>query len=318
MESNKVIMFPTDRQAVDKLLTRSNELMAKEKFHDALTILTYLESQNVQHPHLFKNLMICYIATHRLIDAQLLCEHLLEQKDAFYYEYVQFYFYILFERKKYRFLIDSIDKERPHLPEELKESVRSLYTLAKEALQEEVASIENELQTVMMGKDYTKQIATFEKWCKLGVEPTPFIKSLLGKEHVQPAVKTYIIELLLNARRDEAVTVEKFGFKDTFNLTELHLFNEHPIYKQTLEQLTKTEHHAPSVAQLQNELYEQFMYVIYPFYYPEEHISSVVQAIKHITEQQMAIEPTKDVNDPITNSYIEQIAVLASFYIPFS
>src|SRR5699024_9840701 len=125
-----------------------------------------LESQNVQHPHLFKNLMICYIATHRLIDAQLLCEHLLEQKDAFYYEYVQFYFYILFERKKYRFLIDSIDKERPHLPEELKESVRSLYTLAKEALQEEVASIENELQTVMMGKDYTKQIATFEKWCK--------------------------------------------------------------------------------------------------------------------------------------------------------
>lgn len=317
MGSDKVILFPTDRRAVEQFLAQSNEYIAIKQFDEALTILHYLEEQNVHHPVLYKNLLTCYMATHRLIDAQLLCEQLLEEKDTDYYEYVQYYFYILFERKKYRLLIDRIEKEHPHIPSSLREQIDHFYVLANEALETEAKMIERQLEEVMQGVDYTKQIVTFEKWCALQVEPTPFIMTLLKKEHVQPAVKTYIITLLHRAKRKETVIIEKFGFEKSFKLDELQLFDEHPIYKQTFARLAQKEQHNPTDAELQKQLFEQFMYVIYPFYYPEEHIDAVVQAIEQIAHMQVIDDTTKITGNTLTKTYIEKITVLASFYIQF-
>jgi len=317
MGSDKVILFPTDRRAVEQFLARSNEQIGMKQYDKALTILHYLEEQNVHHPVLYKNLLTCYMVTHRLIDAQLLCEHLLEEKDPNYYEYVQYYFYILYERKKYRLLIDRIEKERPHIPSTLREQIDHFYMLAKEALEREAKILERQLEEVMQGNDYTKQIVTFEKWCALGVEPSSFIITLLANEHVQPAVKTYIITLLHKAKQKETVVIEKFGFRKSFKLDELQLFDEHPIYKQTIVQLKQKEQHNPTDAELQKQLFEQFMYVIYPFYYPKEHIDAVVQAIERIAHMQVIDDMANILGDTLTKTYVEKITVLASFYIQY-
>lgn len=317
MDSDKIIMFPTDRRSVEQFISQSNEYIETEQFDAALTILHYLEEQNVDHPVLYKNLLTCYIKTNRFIDAQLLCEHLLEESDRHYDEYLQYYFYILFERKKFRLLIDRIKKDRRHLPEDLREQVDHFHLLANEALVKEAKEVERTLKDVMQGDDYAKQIYTFEKWRALGAKPTPFIISLLAKEHVQPAVKTYILTLLHNAKCKETVTIEKFGLKETFKLDTLQLFDEHPIYKQTLRSLQEKEQHNPTHAALLEQLFDQFMYVIYPFYYAEDHIDAVVAAIEHIANMQVIDDSIHCSDDELTKRYIENITVLVSFYIQF-
>src|SRR5690625_1767591 len=102
-DSDKIILFPTWQKNLEQ---ESLEAMREKNYKEALEKINQLLDFNVENHELYIAKLICLMELRDHQGALDLSEHMLEQEDENYFQYVHIYLTVLFQMGSYEQLIE--------------------------------------------------------------------------------------------------------------------------------------------------------------------------------------------------------------------
>lgn len=314
-ETNNVVLFPGMLQQLE---VESFTAMDEENYETALEKLNLLLSHQISSYKIHVGKLICLIKLNQFIEAEQFCEELLWNKDDHHYDdYFDYYTMILYERNKFSELMTAIEEEKKVrlIPDKYLNKLEQLYNICYQMNEMTASELLKDLHVAVEENDHQKQWYIINKWKQLSVKVPPFFITLLQQEVIHPVVKTYILEVVQQHDVNEKIEIIKFGDSLMVNLDELPQIDEHPIYQKTLEQIRPLEQENPTLFQLVNELLDQFVYVRYPFYYPDDDVQTVARALIHLGKVHLSLHSPKEDKDKKINKFIQHIQVCNELYL---
>ena len=261
--------------------------------------------------------LICLLKLGQYLEAELLCERLLEDKeDEHFYDYLLHYVMILFESNKCHELVSYINEieETMTIPSFYKEKYENIYEICQTMIEAQAEELMNEIEQFVETKDDHKLWCKLNEWKQLNVQPPQRLISLLNKKDVHPIAKTVILEIVYTHRVKQVVSIEKFGETIKIKPNDLKKMDEHPIYLRTVDLLMDIEQENPTLYAMVRELFDRYFHVHYPFVFPEEDIAKVVRALIHIGKVHLFLTRANE-NDKKVVFYINSIQISNEMYL---
>jgi len=318
VNTNKVILFPTLKKSLENIEKECYVLIKEKEYERALKKLTYLLSHRYTSYDIHISILICYIKLQRFSEAEEYYEQLLlHDNDPNYYDYLEYYLMVLYERNQYTELMTIIqDEEKKNIiPTTFQKKFQDIYRLAYQMNLMSADQLIVELEAAVNRKDHQAQWHIFQKWLKLNVDPHEIFFTLLIDPKVHPVLKTAIIELLQARNVESRIEVEKFGKKTSIELMDLPAVTDHPIYHQTLTYIHYIDQDNPSLFTIIEKLHNQFHYVRYPYLYPEQDIRYVGDALIQIAIEDLSLPLNHEGQCERIIKYIEMIRLCNKLYV---
>lgn len=311
---NNVIPFPGMLRTLE---TEIFYAIDQENFEIALEKLNVLHAHQVQDHAIQIATLICYMKLQKFEQAEQFCEQLLlDRKDRHYYEYVEYYIMILFERNKYTTLMATIEKEKEFgtVPAEYVARFDQLYSICMEVNEQQASDVAQEFIQAVKDKEHRKQWYALHQWEQFHVLPRANMLSLLKEVDMHPIVKTKMLCMLKEKDWNQPVQLTKFQRSSFYNPSETPKMDEHPIYLGTLEHIDALENENPTLYEMTKELFHQYCYVRYPYFFNEEDIYDVAHAVMEQGKLLLSL-PTEypNLNKKVA-FYMEEIKVCNELY----
>ncbi|MEI3605853.1 hypothetical protein SPD48_09120 [Pseudogracilibacillus sp. SE30717A] len=320
-DSNNIIIFPTLRDSLKEIERESYEAIQELDYETALHKLNYLLSHQYCSYDIHVSKLICHIKLNDLAEAEKFCESLvIDSNDPYYYDYLEYYIMILYEREKYAYLIELIDREEQEgkIPGKSKKKFRDIYRLAYQMNLLRSDELMREFKISIKEENHQRQWYIINKWNELNAEPPELLFTILKEPKIHPMIKTLIIESLRKMNINKTVEVEKFGDNIKVQLDSLPIVEDHPTFKHILNLLLDTEQENPTLFLLIKDLLYQFNYIQYPHMYTEEEMNNIANALLLIASENLALDNKKqEVNSNIKN-YKNMIQLCNEMYLNIS
>ncbi|MEI3612885.1 tetratricopeptide repeat protein [Pseudogracilibacillus sp. SO30301A] len=316
--TNNIILFPTLRNELEKAERESFELIHQQDYEQALEKLKFLLTHQISTYEIHISKLICLIKLNQLTDAEQFCENLLtDYNDSHYYDYLDYYIMILYETNKFPYIIDLINAEekRSTIPDNFRKKFRDLYRLAYQMNSARSDELIAELHGAVKEDNHHRQWYIINKWKELNIDPPEMFLNLLKEKEIHPAIKTQIIELLIDSNFKSSVMVEKFGENHSIELKKLQKVSEHPIYLNTLQQLQNLEQENPTLYIQVKELLYQFSYIQYPKFYPTSDIIDVKNALILLGNENLSLPYGEMTNKNKVHDYVDLIKLSNELYL---
>ncbi|WP_179107137.1 DUF3196 family protein [Sediminibacillus massiliensis] len=293
-ENDNVILFPKWKDALEE---ESLQALKEKRYEDALNKLNKLIEHDVHSHEVYTGKIICLMELGHYEKAEELCRELIDNEDAYYFEYIHIYLTLLFQMSHYEEIISLTDRifQTKKVPESLKAQLWQLYEMSKklhrDERQDEAAGLMDELKAAVNSGDSVKQWRVLVKCRELEVKPyLDYIKHLLINDSIDPVVKTAIVQWLQKQEIDESIEVGKFGNALCINPSKLKDMNDHPVTKQILVLLREVEQNNPSLYELLEKLLTRYIYVMFPFTPDEGRLLEIAQALKVMGAEYLHID----------------------------
>lgn len=315
---NNIILFPTLRNELENAERKSFELIHQHNYELALKKLNFLLTHQFSSFEIHISKLICLIKLNQLTEAEQFCESLLmDYNDPHYYDYLDYYMMILYETNKFSYIIDliKVEEKRNTIPDNFRKKFSDLYRLAYQMNIVRSDELINELHHAVKEDNHHRQWYIINKWKELKVDPPEMFINLIKEKKINPAIKTQIIEILIDSNFKSSVTVEKFGENHTIELKKLQKVSEHPIYLNTLQQLQNLEQENPTLYLQVKELLYQFSYIQYPKFYPTNDLTDVKNALILLGHENLSLPHREIINEKKVNDYVDIIKLSNELYV---
>lgn len=311
-KDNKIILHPNTEQT---LIDKSLQAIDQEDFDEALTYIDQLLDYGLASIELHIGKIVCLIQTGQQKDAILFCESIMEDtSDEHFFDYLFYYVTLLFEANEYAKLIHYIDELEASMDitEAERASYEEIYHLCVQMNERRAIDLWDTFLDHIQTQRHQQAWISFHDWATCRVATPSRLLDLLAEPHVHPVIKTELLLYLKETNKQVRVTITKFAEQQIIETTMLKEMKEHVLYKNTIEMLAPLQQENPTQYEATRLLFDRFIFVYYPFYFPKEDIEIVIQALTTIQEEHLLFDLTED---KTTNPYVQKIQQAMNMYI---
>ncbi|MCG5104286.1 tetratricopeptide repeat protein [Oceanobacillus alkalisoli] len=316
MKPGNIILFPKWQKVLEE---ESVAAIKEKKFEEALEKLDNLLSYDVKNHEIYTGKLICLMELERYVEAQELCESLIEEKDSYYYQYIHIYLTLLFQTDQYDALIDvvAVELESGNVPNQLKEPFKQLYSMSEKMR----LNVELERSNIYLDAlfDAVHQDNHIEQWrlvnklSKTTIQPNEKVISLLVDEHIHPLVKTAIYLWMKRIGITKSIEVHKFGIKMKATPSETPEINESAIAKEIASRIKEAEQSNPSLYEVMNTLLGHYLYALYPIAPSLDESPYIAEALLQIGNDYLNIAVPEQERAEV-DKYIQEIKTTDLLY----
>lgn len=311
-EDKKVVLHPSSAQT---LMENSLQAIEEEDFQSALTNLEQLLAHGIENFQINIGKIICLIQLGEQRDAILFCEEVMEDKEnEHFFDYLFYYVTLLFEANEYAKLIAYIDdlEENMDIDPAFRASYEEIYEMcvemnARQALELWEVFLEN-----LAEKNFPLSWIAFHDWANCQVPMPDSFKNLLANKDIHPIIQTEILLHLKRVNINHHVTVHKYDEVRTIDTNMLPGVEDNPLFQEVLKQIQSLEQENPSQHEAMISMLHHFMYVHYPFAFPEKDIEKLIEALYEIQERQLLFQSSEK---KVTNPYVPKLIQAMNMYI---
>lgn len=317
MEETNVILFPKWQKTLE---SESLVALKEKRYDDALEKLNELIDYKIDHQEIMVGKMICLMELGQHIDAERFAESLLNREDEGYFHYMHIYLTILFQTNQYEYLMETVEQEleKQALPLVMREQFQQLYAisenmkrdLADEQSREDYAELEEALRNL----DDHRQWVIITRLQSRELEPSLRMIELLNEEEVSPVVKTAILLWIQQSQVKKELHIRKFGKTVQFDSNELLSLQDNPFQRRVLFMLRNLEQENPTLYELIETLFQQYLYVRYPFNLKQEDAFIVAEALHSIAQENLNLGRKEEAEEKV-QKYIEEIQICQALYL---
>ncbi|WP_374723864.1 tetratricopeptide repeat protein [Calidifontibacillus erzurumensis] len=318
--AGKIIPFPN---LEERLLTKGMDALKERRFKEALQIFKQCSSLQPNHPEIEIGIVVCLIELGLYEDAKEQCERLLRENVGDYFYVLQIYMTILIQLSEYDKVVSILEVlfEEEKIPEEharglfhLLEFSRKSSDRAAEQKKSQVLSDLDQLSERLNNGTANEQLYVIQQLRKVGsighwLDP---LKKILANHHSHPVIQSLILQLLSEKEIEEPIVIAKFGRICEVNPITLTNIFEDPFTIQVLNRLEDHLGHVnPTLYEAIKELWELFLFVLYPFPPEPANISLWAGALHKYGYQLFGIDVT---NNEIQELYNVKTDMLEEAY----
>ncbi|GEL77433.1 hypothetical protein [Tenuibacillus multivorans] len=295
-EHHDVVMFPGWRKELE---AKSFDAVKHKNYEEALIHIEQLESFNEASNDILTAKVICFIELSRYDEAIMLCRKLMREDDDHYFKYLHIYLSILFQTSQYSEVVDLLDeiKETSSLPVEYEESFEQLYDMSKQFLenatdQESEEHMNHFLDSLENG-NFQEQWKLLSYHRKFPIQP--YLDQLipyLSDTHLNPVIKTGILQWCMDEDIDQGIEVEKFDETDWFTPSKLPDVLDTRFAQDVLSELEEVEQDDPTLFQFTKQVLYRFLYIKFPFTPPESLTHTVADAVIALAKSYLQLDQT--------------------------
>lgn len=318
MPTKNIILFPKWQKVLEE---ESVAAIKSRSFEEALVKLNLLLDHQVKNHDIYTGKLICLMELERYEEAQDLCETLISERDAHYDEYIHIYLTLLFQTNQYSMLMDIVESELEsgNIREHLIDPFRQLYEMSEKMridIETDRSNIYlDALYDAVHQENHVEQWRLINKLSKLKMPPSEKVVSLLSNEHVHPLNKAAIFLWLKEKGITKPVDIHKFGVHIKMIPKQTPAMTDNPFAQAVIKSIEQIEQKNPTLYQLVEKIFEQYLYVLYPISPPIEDVELVAQALMAIGKEYLNLNLSTDANENETHShYIQEIKTSEILY----
>lgn len=316
MPTKNIILFPKWQKVLEE---ESVAAIKSRSFEEGLAKLNMLLDHQVKNHDIYTGKLICLMELERYEEAQDLCETLISEKDAHYDEYIHIYLTLLFQTNQYGLLMEIVEGELEsgNIREHLIDPFRQLYEMSEKMRIDIEIDRSNiyldALYDAVHQENHVEQWRLLNKLSKLKMPPSEKVVSLLSNEHVHPLNKAAIFLWLKEKGVTKPVDIHKFGVHIKMIPNQTPAMLDNPFAKVVIQSIEHIEQKNPTLYQLLEKVFKQYLYVLYPITPPIEDVGQVSKALMAIGEEYFNLNIPTDSNDDYSH-YIQEIKTSEILY----
>ena len=271
-----VIQFPKLRE---RLIEKGLSTLKEKNFKQALSLLLQAEELNEDHDEIELGIVICLLELGQLDEAKSRCKAMLQQDIGDYFNVLQVYLTILIQLGEYDDVRNTIEMvlEENQIPAQYLESFYNLLELSKKMIDTQVEEpehfheeidLEVQLHNVLIeNSNSSEQIGLIQSLKERNIHKyIEIFKLFLQDETKHPIVKSLILQLLMENKVSEDVTVTKLGKSITRAPDQLEDLGDSNYSKSVLNLLDdKLGNENPTLYEVTKDLWLRYLFVLYPF-----------------------------------------------------
>lgn len=282
-KANKVILFPKLRERFHE---QGMNFLHDKKYKDALDTfnqLCNLFDEAKKDSEIQIAIVVCYIELGYLAEAKVNCKRLLNEDIGDYFNTLEIYITILIQLQEYDeavTIIEAVTHENklpPNRAEHFFQLLEFCRKMAEQHLDLQNKPLDNndhnleQLQKKLLEflemKQPGRQIQLLNEIRSFDITYLlPTFKRALEDTSFHPAVKTVILQICIEKQLDQTLLVEKFQKKKEISPLTLEQVFEREFSIRVLRSLEdKLEIENPTLYDVVRQLWEQFLFIVYPF-----------------------------------------------------
>ncbi|MYL34208.1 tetratricopeptide repeat protein [Pontibacillus yanchengensis] len=293
-EKADVVIFPKWKTSLEE-----NGLAAlkAKKYEEALEHFDQLIQFEAANSEVLTGKLIALMELGRYTEAETICRDLMKLDDGHYFQYLHIYLTVLFQTSQYEELIDLLDEvfKSDDIPQELRQQFWQLYDITEklkvdETKTEHMESLD-EFLVALDTEDVKTQWQLLSKLRKTSIQPylndvAPYLK----KEHIQPVIKTALLQWMQEQQVERNVEVQKLGESLVVNPSELSDILAHPSSIHILNLLNEVEQNNPTLYEFIQQLLFRYMYVRFPIMPNDKELPSIAKALFELSSTYLQLE----------------------------
>lgn len=273
--NSKIIPFPN---LEDRLLHEGMEALKEKRYKEALQFFNQFEIYNQSYPEVQIGIVVCLLELGLYEDAKEKCERLLQEDIGNYFNVMQIYTTILIQLSEYDKVVTILEAlfEEEKIPAEHAEELFHLLEFSRKSSDhsngprnpmESSVNIQA-LGHILENGNISEQLQAIQN---LKHEPTiseltEVLKNVLGNRTTHPVIQSMVLQLMIEKEIHDSVVIQKFDWTMKLNLDEAIEIFEHPFTIQVLNKLEDILiHENPTLFDAVKELWERFLFVLFPF-----------------------------------------------------
>lgn len=315
---DNVVVFPG---TVDRLVSKANEFIKKEDYHEAIQFLEEALQYTEGDEHLLSIYAYSLYEVKDYTKAKEICERLLKLGPSMYIEIMELYLTVSMQLKEYKQVEKIITSllEEGIIPDEQKEKFRRLRDLNAEISEklemEEVEFTPHQIDFDLFESENFLSLPLKEQVNKLheltlaNIRPIiPQLKLIVEHEEIHSFVKSLILILLNEQEADIELKIHKFDCTMVVNPSKMELPTDLPQYKMVSNLVFEKLQHDPSVLEMVEYLIAKHSIVTYPFEWLHYHPEDIAQCYIDYVGQMLGQE--KKVNEELF-TFLQQLELLS-------
>ncbi|WP_102345365.1 tetratricopeptide repeat protein [Bacillus sp. Marseille-P3661] len=287
---NNIVPFPNLEQ---RLLDKGMQALKDREFKEALQFFNQLTNQSQQYPEVEIGIVVCLLELGLYEDAKAKCERLLNEDIGDYFNVLQIYINILIQLAEYETVVHTLEVifEEERVPTEQAETLFHLLEFSRRKLEndehQEIVELSDIklLEPQLLYGEIDQQLLAIHKLreytnIELVIDS---IKGILKDSAYHPIVQSMLLQLLMEKKVNEIITVKKLKRSIKVNPCEINSSFEQPFTQEVLNRLDDVlGQENPTLFESVKQLWEQYLFAIFPFD-PAPKNSSVWAAALHRT-----------------------------------
>lgn len=317
--NGNVVMFPKWKT---RLENAGLQALKEKRFQDAVDSLQPLLEYDVANDDVITGLLMSWIEVGQFEEAEDLCRQQMKVSlDENYYHYLHMYITILFQRSRYREIVDLLDEvfESEDIPHQSRTQLWQMYEVSRKLLEdyhkEHGKKLQSDFFEALEQNDLHRQWRALEQLKKQSVEfYMDSFRDLPADETVHPIIKTSVIEWFRDSKVSDKVKVMKFGQSIEIIPSELNQFQSDYMIKQIQLRLGDMEQSNPSMYEMVNHMLHSYCYVRYPLFPDEEEVPVIVETLKQLGHGYLQLSYEADASIDGVEKYKEEIELCEQHY----
>lgn len=317
MTLDNIVLFPKWQE---RLESASLEALKKKRYDEALEKLEQLIEYRVDHQEIMVAKMICLMELGKHNAAETFAETLLNKNDDGYFHYMHIYLTILFQTNQYQRLMETVENELKDkaVPAVMKEQFHQLYAISQN-MQRDLADKRSredylEFERAIDEQDDHRQWVVITRLQSAGVNPRESMYRILENEMVSPVVKTALLLWVKEQTIEKKLRIYKFGKVIELYTSNLPSLDEDIAKREVLFRLRHLENDNPTLYQMIETVFRQYLYVRYPFSINKEDSYFIAKALHIIAKSNLQALDEMPQDDKVKR-YIEEIQVFQAMYL---
>lgn len=284
MSKDNIIPFPISHDRYYESITKAIE---KGNYISALQLVEQLMETEPVDEEMVEIYCFCLIELGDFEEVIDFCLELDELFPTLYQASLPYCIQALYEIGKYRQVVEVYDDLDPM---DQTEDMAMYYSLAIDMNMEQVEHSLKKYHRAIMASDHQMAYRSMCMLIESAMYPLRSMIEQLQKPNVHPIIKTEILLYCLEKNYTEPFVIEKFNIEQTFEVTDLYVIENHPVYTEIIDYLTKWEQQDPVIYEFAKRLVYHYFTVMYPFMMEEVDITSFIIAIKQMIDAAFQLE----------------------------
>ncbi|RCW66368.1 DUF3196 family protein [Saliterribacillus persicus] len=317
-KNENIIMFPKWQNDLEK---EAKQALEDKAFTRAYKALQQLYNNGNNSYEVMTGLLICMMELDLQLEAEALCESLIETKDSHTAGYIHIYATLLFQSSQYPEVIEFIEDSLSvnNLDADTLKQLEEIYQLSRELQnqkdQEILKEYEGKLHTALLSQNSKEQWSIIMSMNELSwKKDIPILREMLEMPSIHPVIKSAILDYYITIEFNEKLTVTKFDRAITFTPSSHNKLITEEFYKDILDYLEDMETNEPSSFQLIDSILHMYAYVFVPFLPSEEEYPYVAEAIRRYIRSSFDLKVEETQIDKVTEIITEQIEYAQTVY----
>lgn len=315
MSKDNIIPFPLRHDRYYESIMKAIE---KGNYISALQLVEQLMEREPVDEEMVEMYCFCLIELGEFDEVIDFCLEFDELFPTLYRATLPYCIQALYEIGKYRQVVelyddlDSMDQT---------EDMAMYYSLAIDMNMEQVELSLKKYHRAIMASDHQMAYRSMCTLIESAMYPLRSMIEQLQKPNVHPIIKTEIVLYCLEKNYTEAFVIEKFNIKQTFEVDDLYVIENHPIYTEIMDYLMKWEQQDPVIYEFAKRLVYHYFTVMYPFVMKKVDVTIFISAIEQIIYASFQLEImnenvlTNKANTKQILEYQKQIQFCSDMYV---